>query len=75
MTAPNESGPPLWKGIVRCDKCGDVLNTAEHVPTEAKARVELSAPLMAVCPKRGHSTFSDCNFTARVEWELESAHV
>lgn len=61
----------LWRCVARCQVCKKVLNTADHVPENEKTRIELTAPLMAVCDVRGHSTFSDCNFAPILEWEIE----
>jgi hypothetical protein len=62
----------LWKATAKCQVCGKVLNTAVDVPESKKKNVELTAPLMAVCDVKGHSTFSDCNFAPVIEWEQQA---
>jgi hypothetical protein len=58
----------LWTAIARCGVCRRELNRAEHVPESEKLRIAVSAPLMAVCPERGHNAFSDCNPGVELEW-------
>lgn len=62
-----------WTCVATCQVCGVELNRAEHVSTADKARVELAAPLVAICKVRGHSTFLDCNFAPVLTWTLEAA--
>ena len=62
----------LWTGVARCRECGDELNRAEHVPTDKKWKVSMSAPFNAICKKAGHSTLSDLNYAFELEWTLEA---
>ena len=65
----------LYTCIARCRVagCREELNRAEHVPESAKTKVALCAPLVAICEKPGHSTFSDCNIRVDLEWIEETA--
>jgi len=61
----------LWTCIATCRICGAELNRAEHIPTEAKGMVVISAPLVAKCKIRGHNTLSDCNIGVDLKWVEE----
>ena len=61
----------LWTYIVRCKTCGAECNRAEHVPERARNRVEMSAPMIAFCPVRGHNSLSDLNYHYDAEWVPE----
>ncbi len=62
----------LWKAILKCADCGHVLNTAEHVPEDEKARVGLTAGFNAgSCPNGCRATFSDLNINTNLEWAKE----
>jgi len=63
----------LWTCVATCQVCGVELNRAEHVPEGDKVRVELSAPLAAICKVPGHSSFSDCNLVPILTWTQEAA--
>jgi len=62
----------LWTCVATCQVCGVELNRAEHVPTSEKGRVELAAPLVAICKVPGHSTFPDCNLLPVLTWSEEA---
>lgn len=64
----------LWRAVLTCADCGQVLNTAEHVPESEKSQVTLFSGLAAgPCPKGCRSTFSDVNLNTRLEWQEEQA--
>lgn len=62
----------LWTCIATCQVCGREVNRAEHVPESEKSLVAVSAPLMGICPVRGHNTLSDCNIGVNLQWLPES---
>ena len=68
---PMENTVRFWTCIARCQECGKELNRAIHVPTHKKFKVEMTAAFNAICDVPGHSTFSDCNFAPKLEWQLE----
>lgn len=61
----------LWTCIATCQVCGREVNRAVHVPAAEKSTVELSAPLVALCPEKHHNSLSDVNFGVRLEWVPE----
>lgn len=62
----------LWKATATCATCGEILNTAEHVPESQKFRVAMTAPIMATCKVWSHNTFKDLNLRVKLEWEKET---
>jgi len=58
----------LFTAIATCKICGLELNRATHVPEGRELQIITSAPLVAICPVRGHNSFSDCNIGAKLEW-------
>jgi len=61
----------MWTAVVRCKTCSQEINRAEHVPQSEKLRVEVSAPLMALCKEPSHNTGSDYNLNYDLAWLLE----
>ena len=68
---PLENTVRLWTCIASCQVCGKELNRAIHVPDDKKFRVSITAAFNCICDEPGHSTFSDCNFAPKLEWQLE----
>lgn len=60
-----------WTAIATCSVCKEELNRATGVPTNEKPRIIMTAPLVAVCDKPHHSSFSDCNIGVELEWIKE----
>lgn len=58
----------IYTCTARCSTCKKELNRAENVPEAQKAKVTISAPLMAVCDVKSHNTFSDLNLRVDLEW-------
>ena len=71
MSEANSQVVRLWTCIARCQKCGEELNRAEHVPEAKKFHVEMTAPFNAICSVSGHSTYDDVNFCPELEWVEE----
>jgi len=72
QTADATASEPLWRATLHCADCGEVLNTAEHVPESEKSRVSMASPLVAGrCPKGCRSTLSDLNMNTRIVWTRE----
>jgi hypothetical protein len=62
----------LWTGIARCGTCKKEINRAQHVPESDKTKVNVSAPLAAICDVRSHNTGSDYNLNFEIEWIKEN---
>jgi len=74
MRKRGDDAGALWKATLRCADCGEILNTAEHVPEHEKSKVSMASPLVAGrCPKGCRSTCSDMNMNTTIEWEQEVA--
>lgn len=58
----------IYTAIARCCVCSKELNRAENVPENKRYQVDISAPIMAICPVKSHNTFSDLNLKVHVEW-------
>lgn len=65
--------PKLYRCDLLCADCGEVLNTARHVPEHDKSKVTIASALVAgQCPKGCRSTWSDCNINTELRWSEES---
>lgn len=64
----------LWRAELRCRDCGQILNTAEHVPEREKGRVAISSGFAAGgCPNGCRATFTDLNINTELVWSEEPA--
>lgn len=62
----------LFSAIAKCGVCKAELNRAENVPESQKSRVEIGAPMIAICDTSYHNTFSDLNLKVEIEWIEQS---